>query len=167
MLNSHEIFGFMSPTLASQILDFAFENDKDMYRLSLNAVAEAKKVRPVFMERKSRADRNKEIVSMLTKPRLELAAANLLRGWLLKKHKQMLIDFLNGIGVAHKDGVVDDLPASIDDSKLTGAIDQLLGKYPAEEVSVYLNAFQSMNDVSWDNLKKKLESDSRLQLGGA
>ena len=165
MLTSHEIFGFMSPALATQILDFAFENDKEIYRLSLNAVAEAKKVRPIFMERKSRADRNKEILSMLGKPRLELAAANLLRAWLLKKHKQMLIDFLNGIAVKHKDGVVDDLPKTVDDGKLKASVDALLGKYPAEEVAVYLNAFQSMNDTAWDNLKALLESDTRLQLG--
>jgi hypothetical protein len=165
MLNSHEIFGFMSPTLATQILDFAFDNDKDAYRLALQAVAESKKVRPVFLERKSRGDRNKEIVSMLGKPRLELAAANLLRAWLLRKHKQMLIDFLNGISVKHNEGVIDDLPKSIEDAKLKQAIETLLGKYPAEEVSVYLNAFRSMNEVSWDNLKKLLEEDSRLQLG--
>ena len=155
----------MSPTLATHILDFAFENDKDIYRMSLHAVAESKKVRPVFMERKSRADRNKEILSMLGKPRLELAAANLLRAWLLKKHKQMLIDFLNGLGVKHNDGVIDDLPKTIDDAKLKSSVEGLLAKYPNEEVSVYLNAFQSMNDTSWDNLKALLENDSRLQLG--
>jgi hypothetical protein len=167
MLTSHEIFGFMSPPLATEILDFAFDNDKDMYRMALSAVAEAKRVRPVFMERKSRAERNKEIISMLGMPRMELAAANLLRGWLLKKHKQMLVDFLDGLGIKNKDGVVDDLPKTVDSAKLTATVDKLLGKYSPEEVSVYLNAFQAMNDASWDNLKQMLESDTRLQLGGA
>ncbi len=156
----------MSPQLAGQILDYAFETDKDMYRMTLHSVAEAKKVRPVFMERKSKVERNKEILSMLGKPRLDLAAANLLRSWLLKKHKQMLIDFLDAVGVKHKDGVVDNLPASVEEAKLKEAVEKLLAKYPHEEVSVYLNAFQSMNEVSWSNLKTMLESDSRLQLGG-
>ncbi|MDB6029096.1 MAG: hypothetical protein JWM68_5319 [Verrucomicrobiales bacterium] len=157
----------MSPPLATEILDFAFENDKDMYRLALSAVAEAKRVRPVFMERKSRAERNKEIIAMLGMPRMEMAAANLLRGWLLRKHKQMLIDFLDGLGVKHKEGVVDDLPKTVVDAKLKASVENLLTKYKPEEVSVYLNAFQSMNDASWENLKQMLESDARLQLGGA
>lgn len=155
----------MSPTLATHILDYIYENEKDIYRLTLNAVAEAKKLRPIFMERKAKAERNKDILSMLGKPRLDLAAANLLRAWLLRKHKQMLIDFLDTAGVKHKEGVVDDLPKKVADDKLKAAVEKLLAQYPAEEVSVYLNAFQSMNEVSWDNLKALLEADSRLQLG--
>jgi hypothetical protein len=61
--------------------------------------------------------------------------------------------------------VVDDLPPTIDDAKLKEAIEKLLAKYPREEVSVYLNAFYSMNDVSWLNLKNLLESEPRLQFG--
>ena len=103
---------------------------------------------------------------MLAKPRLDLAASTLIRVWLMKKHTQMLIDFLDALGIDHKAGVVDDLPATIDDSKLKEAIEKLLGKYPREEVAVYLNAFYSMNDVSWLNLKTLLEADPRLQFGG-
>ena len=166
MLTSHELFGFMSPALAQDILDFTFENDRDLYRATLNAVAEAKKMRPVFYERKPRVERNKDIIAMISKPRLDLAAGTLIRGWLLKKHKQMLIDFLDALSVTHKDGVVDDLPANIDDAKLKQAIETLLSKHPREEVAVYLNAFYAMNDVTWLNLKSMLENDSRLQFGG-
>ena len=165
MLSSHEIFGFMSPALAGQILEFTFANDKPLYRGTLNAVAEAKKVRPVFLERKPRVERNTEIISMLAKPRLELSAATLLRGWLMKKHKEMLATFLDTLGITHKDGAVEDLPATMDDARLNTAIDKILAQYPREEVAAYLNAFYSMNEVSWENLKKMLETDPRLQFG--
>ena len=166
MLSSHELFGFMSPPLAAQILDFAFENDRDLYRLTVNAVADAKKLRPIFYERKPRAERHQDMASMLAKPRLEPAAAGLLRGWLLKKHKGMLCDFLDALGISHKDGVVEDLPETVGDDKINSAVDKLLAKYPKEEVAVYLNAFYSMNDVNWPTLKQMLESDGRLQFGG-
>jgi|ERR1043166_169198 hypothetical protein len=165
MLSSHEIFGFMSPDLAGQILEFTFANDKPLYRGTLNAVAEAKKVRPVFLERRPRLERNQEIIAMLAKPRLELAAAGLLRGWLMKKHKTMLATFLDTLGITHKDGAVEDLPAAMDDAKLNTAIDTILGQYSREEVAAYLNAFYTMNEVSWENLKKILETDPRLQFG--
>ncbi len=165
MLTSHELFGFMSPPLANQIVEHAAEFDKELYRATVNAVAEARKLRPVFFERKPRAERNKDIIAMLTKPRLDLAAGNMIRGWLLRKHKTMLIDYLDALGVDHKDGVVDDLPPTVEDAKLKQAVDKLLGKYPSEEVAVYLNAFYAMNDVSWLNLKNLLQEDSRLQFG--
>jgi hypothetical protein len=51
MLTSHELFGFMSPTLAGEILAFTFESEKPTYRATLNAVAEVRRLRPVFLER--------------------------------------------------------------------------------------------------------------------
>lgn len=166
MLTAHELFGFMSPALSTQILETAYESDKDNYRLAINAVADARKLRPAFFERKPRNERHAEMAAMLAKPRLDAAASNLIRVWLIKKHTPMLIDFLDALGIEHKEGVVDDLPATIEDTKLKDAIEKLLGKYPREEVAVYLNAFYSMNDVSWLNLKSLLESEPRLQFGG-
>ena len=40
------------------------------------------------------------------------------------------------------------------------------GKTLMSTLAVYLNAFYSMNDVSWLNLKSLLEADPRLQFGG-
>jgi len=118
MLKSHEIFGFMSPALAGEILSHAFEADKPLYRATLNAVAEARKVRPVFLERQQRQQRHATMLSILSRPAMEPAANNLIRNWLVKKQNAMLVQFLDGLGIPHKEGVVDDLPKSVDDAKL-------------------------------------------------
>lgn len=167
MLTSHELLGFMSPDLALEILTYTHENDKAVYRAALGAVAEARKVRPVFLERQPKPQRHATMLATLARPALEMMTASLIRTWLLKKHNAMLCDFLDALAITHKDGVVDDLPASIEDSKLNGAVDSLLGKYPREVVAVYLHAFQGMNEVEWPNLKAMLESDKRLELGAA
>jgi len=166
MLTSHELFGFMSRDLALEIVTFVHETDKQLYRTVLAAVAEARKVRPVFLERQPRTQRHDLFLTTLAKPALEIATSSLIRAWLLKKYKGMLTDFLDALGIAHQDGVVEELPAAAEDAKLTAAIELLLGKYPPEVVSVYLNAFNDMNEVEWSNLKKLLESDPRLQLHG-
>jgi hypothetical protein len=165
MLTSHELLGFMSPALANDILSFIFESDKPAYKATLAAVAEAKRVRPIFLERQPRAERHASMLSALTKPTLETAAAAFIRAWLVKKHAAMLVDFLNALGIPHENGVVEDLPAGVDDAKLKTAVETLLAKYPHEVVAVYLNAFNDMNAAGWPNLKTLLESDSRLQLG--
>ena len=166
MLTSHELIGFMSANLAQEILTYAHESDKALYRATLGAVAEARKVRPVFLERQPRTQQHATMLATLTRPALDLATANLIRTWLLKKYNGMLCDFLDALGIAHKEGVVDDLPATIDDAKLQAAVEALLAKYPAEPVAVYLHAFTEMNEVNWPLLKSMLESDKRLQLGG-
>ena len=167
MLTSHELLGFMSPSLALEILTYAHENDKPVYRAALSAVAEARKVRAIFLERQPKPQRHTTMLATLTRTALEMVTANLILTWLLKKYKAMLCDFLDALGIAHKDGVVDDLPATIEDPKLQTAVDSLLGKYPREVVAVYLNAFQGMNEVEWPNLKTLLEGDKRLELGRA
>ena len=165
MLTSHELFGFMSPALANDILAFTFESDKPTYRAILNGVAEARKVRPVFLERQPRVQRHALVIATLARPNLEAVASNLIRTWLVKKERTMLVDFLTALGIPHNEGVVDDLPAAVEDEKLKAAIETLLAKYRPEAVAVYLNAFNDMNEAHWANLKTLLEADPRLQLG--
>ena len=155
----------MSPALGVRIIECAHQDNKELYRAALNAVAECKKLRPTFFERTPRAARHADMAAMLSRPRLELIAANLLREWLMKKETAMLADFLNALGIAHTDGAVDDLPASVEDATLTAAVENLLAKYPAEEVAVYLNAFYTMNEVRWPNLESMLKIEPRLQFG--
>ena len=166
MLTSHELMGFMSPGLALEILTYVYESDKPLYRATLGAVAEARKVRPLFLEHKPRTERHALMISTLTRPALDLVTGNLIRTWLLKKHNGMLVDFLDALGIPHKEGVVEDLPATVDDAKLKSAVEALLAKYPSEAVSVYLHAFNDMNEVNWPNLKTLLDTDQRLQLRG-
>lgn len=165
MLTSHELFGFMSPALANEILGYTFESDKPAYKAALAAVAQARHVRPVFMERQPRATRNAVIIATLAKPHLEPAAGALLRVWLVKKQGAMLVDFMEALGIPHENGAVEDLPAAMEDEKLKAAVEKLLGKFPPEAVAVYLNAFNEMNAANWGNLQAMLESDPRLQLG--
>jgi hypothetical protein len=166
MLTSHELFGFMSPALAVRIIEFTHDNNKELYRSAVAAVAEARKLRPAFLERTPRSTRHAGMATVLSRPRLELIAANVLREWLMKQQKPMLADFLDALAIPHKDGAVDDLPATVDDDKLRLAVEGLLAKYPAEETAVYLNAFYTMNDVHWPNLESMLKTDPRLQFGG-
>jgi len=165
MLTSHELFGFMSPSLALEILTYSYESDKPVYRATLSAVAEARKLRPVFLERQPRAQRHAAMLATLTRPALELVTGNLIRTWLLKKYNSMLVDFLDALAIPHKEGVVEDLPKTVEDAKLRAAVDALLAKYPPETVSVYLHAFNDMNEIEWPGLKTMLDSDPRLQLG--
>ena len=164
MFNAYELFGFMPPALATEIIEQTFATNKELYRATLAAVAGARKLRPVFYERKPRAERHKDMIDMLCRPRLDAAASALIRGWLMKSETAMLKDFLDTLGIAHKDGAAEDLPATVEDAKLKGAVDLLLGKHPREKVVVYLHAFDAMNEVRWANLKELLDKDERLQL---
>ena len=164
MMTLNEIIGFISPELANEILDDVFQEDKPLYKAISAEAAGTLKLRPVFFEQKPRRERNKIILDLLTRPRMQSTAATLLRGWLLKTETAMLSDFLDALEVPHKNGVVEDFPETMEEGKLNGAVDKLIEKYPTEKVLVYLNSFSAMNDAPWESLTKRLTDDPRLQL---
>ncbi|HAV63733.1 MAG TPA: hypothetical protein DCY13_15370 [Verrucomicrobiales bacterium] len=166
MMTAHELFGFMSPKLANEILEWTFKEDKQTYKVALHSVAAARKVRPVYLERQQRTQRHAGMAAAFARPMLEQAAANLLRTWLTKAQTGLLTDFLDALELKHEKGVVEELPGSVEDAKLNGAVNTLLEKHPQENVAVYLNAFNSMNETSWANLDALLKNDDRLQLHG-
>ena len=166
MLTFHELIGFMSPKMANQILEETQTNNREVYRALVASMAQAQKMRPVFIGRQPKERRHKNFVHMLSRTGAEEHAGNLIRAWLFKEHKDVLTDFLGKLGIEHEEGMVDDLPESIGDAPLNEAVDLLLEKYDRELVAVYLTAFNASNENRWDNLDTMLADDERLQFHG-
>ncbi len=166
MLTFHELIGFMSPKMANRILEDTQANNREVYRALVASMAQAQKMRPVFIGRQPKERRHKSFVQMLSRAGSEEHAGNLIRGWLFKEHKDVLTDFLGKLGIEHEEGLVDDLPESISDDALNAAVDLLIEKYDRELVAVYLTAFNASNENRWGNLDALLAEDERLQFHG-
>lgn len=165
-MTSHEIFAAIPIAVAAEVLDFSHTNDRKLYRAAMEAVAQARKLRPVFLERQPRDERYATMIASLGRPAQAMVADSLLRNWLLKKHTALLIDFLDALNIKHEQGVVEDLPKSVEEAPLRNAIETLLAKHPAEAVAIYLHAFNSMNAETWSALEVILRSEPRLKLKG-
>ena len=166
MLTFHELIGFMSPKMANRILEDTQANNREVYRALVASMAQAQKMRPVFIGRQPKERRHKSFVQMLSRTGSEEHAGNLIRGWLFKEHKDVLTGFLGKLGIEHEEGMVDDLPESISDDALNAAVDLLIEKYDRELVAVYLTAFNASNENRWGNLDALLADDERLQFHG-
>jgi len=163
MLSFHELIGFMSPKMANRILEDTQANNREVYRALVASMAQAQKMRPVFIGRQPKERRHKSFVQMLSRAGSEEHAGNLIRGWLFKEHKDVLTGFLGKLGIEHEEGMVDDLPESISDDALNAAVNLLIEKYDRELVAVYLTAFNASNENRWGNLDALLAEDERLQ----
>jgi hypothetical protein len=164
-MTSTELFAAMPPALASDIMEFNHANEMKLYRAALDAVAQARKLRRVFLERQPRAEQHAQLLACLCRPQFAVAADTLLRYWLLKKHVAMITGFLDALGIQHEEGAVADLPKTVDDTALKNAVEALLAKHPHDVLAVYLTAFNSMNGQSWPNLDALLKEDARLKVG--
>ena len=165
-MKPHEIFQQMSPALATEILGYLQKTQTPVFKSVVQTLAAQRNLRSVFVERKPPNERFAWIKTALSRKPADTLAAHLLQAWLLGAQKAMLCDFLDSLGIKRDDdGTVENLPVSPPKEKLRETIDQLLAKYPAEAVAVYLHAFHDMDStVSWPPLGEALAEDQRLKL---
>ena len=167
-MNSSEIFAHLSPGLAEQVLFWLYSAEKPTYKVAVQTLATQRKLRPVFVERKPRAERHAWMQAALSRPAGEPIAANLLQMWLMGSQASLLCDFLDALGIEHDEhGGIDSLPETPAPEKLRDAVEGLLAKYPAEIVAVYLQSFQTMDIAGWPVLGEMLTQDARLHLPSA
>lgn len=164
-MRSHEIFQRMSPALAAQIFTFLQTDQKPVYKTAIQGLANQRNLRSVFIERKPPAERHPWMQAALGRSVSDALASHLLQAWLLGANKQMLCDFLDAMEIKHEDdGTVEELPPAPLKEKIGAAVLQLLEKYPAETVTVYLNAFREMDSaVQWPALDEILAEEPRLR----
>ncbi len=167
-MKSHELFEQMSPALAAEIFRYLQQEQKPVLKAAIQGLANQRKLRAVFIERKPPNERAVWLQGALSRKISDTLAAHLLQAWLLGAQKPMLCDFLDSVGIKRDDdGTVETLPDSPPKEKLQTAVDELVAKYPAEAVAVYLHAFHDMDsEVSWDPLGEVLAEDERMKLGG-
>ena len=165
MLKPHEIFAQMSPDLAGQIFAYLFEKEKPLYKATIESLAKQRKLRPVFVERKPRAERSAWLQETLARKSSEGIAAHVLQIWLVGAHAKLLCDFLDALGIAHdENGTIEALPPAPPKEKLVEAIEALRKSHDPAVVNVYLHAFQALDDHGWSTLAELLATDERLQL---
>lgn len=157
----------MSAEGAAEIFVFLHREQKPVYKAAIQGLANQRKLRGVFIERKPPQERHPWMQNALGRPLSDALASHLLQAWLLGAHKPMLNDFLDALEIAHEeDGTVEEIPPAPPKEKIAAAIEKLLGKYPAEAVAIYLHAFRDMDSsVQWPALDEILAEDSRLKLG--
>src|SRR5512138_3373506 len=103
-MTASELMTALSPTLSQRILEEVHASDKELYRVALASVAQAKKVRPVFLERQPRAERHRTMVAALSRAEFNPITGNVISGWLVKNQSGLLIDFLDALKIKHEKG---------------------------------------------------------------
>ena len=155
--------------MAAEVFAFLQLEQKPVYKAAIQGLANQRNLRGVFIERKPPHERHVWMQAALRRPVSDALATHLLQGWLLAAQKEMLCDFLDALGIAHEDdGTVENLPECPPKEKISAAVAQLLEKYPAETVAIYLHAFRDMDStVQWPALSEILHATPELQFAPA
>ncbi len=165
-MTAHEIFQRASPERSAEVLRYFRENEREAYRSALSSLAAQRKLRPVFIQKKTADAQIAWIVGMLKIKGNEALGAQLLQIWLMKGQPALLIAFLDEAGIAHDgEGGVDDLPETLDQAKVTAGVDRVLADFPADLVAIYLHVFQHQRPGGWPEIAHELATRDALKLG--
>ncbi len=162
-MKAYYIFQKADTETINDILDWMRNQERAVYRAAVRELAALKKIRPQYVQQKPVQEQYTWLHKNLQWiPSVEIGD-HLLQVWLLRKHQNMLIDFLNDLEIKHNGhGVVDVLPDELPADKLAVAVDHLFEKYPAGVASVYMQMFQLQTEKGWDTLAEVLEKDPRV-----
>lgn len=163
-MKAHLMFTAMTPATSQAITGWLRETEKPVFQSALSSLAAQRKLRPIFVARKSRTEQIAWMSEQLKSRINEAIGENLLQIWLMKGRPEMLISFLDSLGVPHdgQGGIEGEIPSSLEAEKVKAGAAALLEKHPAEEVAIYLNLFQLQQPGGWPELQEVIAADPRL-----
>jgi hypothetical protein len=78
----------------------------------------------------------------------------------LADQRPMMAAFLDALGIAHENGLIQEDNVKPDAEKIAPAVAQLHAQFPAEDVQLYLNTLLSQDPETWTELEKVVSSPS-------
>lgn len=165
---ANEIFQEMKPETAASVFQYLRDEQREVYKASINSLAANRKLRPVFVQRKPTPEQIDWLVKNAKLRGSVEIATQVLQLWLLKAHPALLTSFLDGLGIEHDgEGAADDIPDNLDAKKLKSTVNDLLKSHDPELVRIYLHIFQLQRANGWEELTALIEATPELRFGEA
>ncbi len=165
-MNAHQIYQAADPALITDLFTWLRNEEKDLYKNTVTSLAQDRKLRPVFIQKKSLPDQYKWLHKTLKLKSTDMMGEHLFQLFFMKGNEELLVTFCDAMGIEHdgKGSVESELPKELDAAKAKGAVDALLAKFDPNLVTAYLYVFNLQTEGGWDSITALLESDDRLKL---
>lgn len=162
---AHEIFRLLSPAEVSDLVETACEDDELPEKIA-GGVLTYQQIPLRRFSKLPEESRRAYVRRTLRDKRAADLSLYVLSAALTRRHRELISAFLDAVGLPHEGPsltVEGDIPQPAA-AALAKAVEDLLGKWPARDVSLYLHAFAAQPDVAWPLLEERLAADARLAL---
>jgi len=120
------------------------------------AIAQHKKFRPKFILSLDPDRKAKHLSGLFSLP--DPIAARALVIYHLAEQRPLMSAFLDALGIAHENGLIQDDGLKPDPEKIQSAVATLKEKFPADDVSLYLQTLVCQDPETWVALRETLEA---------
>ena len=158
-MRSYQIFGAMSPDRASAVMSGLSESAPQMFKQALLAASASMNARPTYLQKQPF---DKQVVAVrraLSRVAANGVAEELLAVYFLECRKDLLIEWLDLLGIEHEDGILTaDSPVAPEKAELQKSRGTFCGVDDDADRSLLLNAFAAQSAIDWPDLEALLDS---------
>ena len=113
-------------------------------------ISQQKKFRPKTVLALDDDRKARHLASLASLP--EAVAARVLVVYHLAEQRPLMGTFLDALGIAHENGLIQDDDVKPDPEKMGPAVEALTQRYPEADVSLYLNTLLCQDPETWKGL---------------
>src|SRR5438094_6033733 len=121
-------------------------------------IAQQKKFRPKFILSLDSERKAKHLAGVLSLP--DTLAARALVIYHLAEQRAMMGAFLDALGIAHENGLIQQDDVKPDKAKVARAAATIAKQYPPDDVSLYFSTLLCQDPETWGELKDVVNADS-------
>jgi hypothetical protein len=165
-MRSYQVFAGLAPAHAQQLFKLLSEKAPAMFVQALAAASAALKARPVYLQRQPFEKRVEAVRRALSRVAANPIADEVLAVYFIECRKELLIEWLDGVGVAHKDGTLEaDAPPQPAEKKLRDAVARFRGAADDPDRELLLKAFAAQDAIEWPVLDALLAAPAPAATG--
>lgn len=160
-MRPYQIFAGMSSEEAIRFCERMRRDSMPTFRQAVAAAAAAMKSRPGFLAKQPLERQANAIRRSLARVAADPVAEELLAVYFLDCRKELLVEWLDALGIAHEEGTLkEDEPAEPDGE----ALDRVVGEFRSvdddADRELLLHAFAAQRAIEWPRLDALLERPS-------
>ncbi len=160
-MRSYQVFSEMSADRANAVMSELSKTAPQMYQQALLAASAAMNARPVYLKRQPFEKQAQAVRRALSRVAANVVAEEILAVYFLECRKELLVEWLDVLGIEHDDGTLhDDTPISPDKGTLKKARDKFCAVDDDGDRPLLLSAFAAQTAVDWPDLEALLDEGS-------
>jgi len=157
-MRSYQVFAAMPPDRAVSVMSGISKDAPQMFKQALLAASASMNARPVYLQRLPFEKQVEAVRRTLSRVAANGVAEEMLAIYFLECRKDLLIEWLDLLGIKHDDGILEsDSPTAPKKAALEKARDAFCGVDDDADRSLLLNAFAAQSAIDWPDLESLLD----------
>lgn len=154
-MRPYQVFASLQPERAREVLRSISEATPAVFVQAVAVASAAMRARPVFLQRQPFEKRADAVRRCLARVSSDPLAEEMLAVYFLQCRKDLLVEWLDTLGLKHEDGALqEDSPAAPDAAKLAEAVRTFRKPEHADDRELLLRAFAAQSAIEWPELER-------------